>query len=625
MKKIFVAVLLLLSFYSVKSQNNYRPTLKEVVEKFDNTYSFSITNGLLNLSKNPNGWSTYEMKYIGTSWKKTNEQLFWSTALQKYLPLNYKAKKNKKKQPLRDIVLSDVYNYERNYYHGYKGAAKDVITELGNKKNLSDTLLDGLARAYSRYARSFVENMTGYTTSSTFSDTGFITENLADSFVKYVDKGIETFGLLHKQNPEYQTIVGSIYQKYCNEYMYAYLVLCEWGYEDKAKKYLKPNLYEESFLSLTKNYLSTIEDNSIFLTNGDNDTYPLLYLQIQQGFKNSVHIINLSLLGKPRYLQLLQKGYGGKPPLKLSISQKAYNSFATSYMLTDDNDKNQKISSINELITFLNSKNYNDKNDIPIRISLENKNISNAINKAACISANLVGPEVETPNQIELKLKSVIYRSELAVLDILHTNNWQNNIYIANSYERIEFGEYLRNVGLMYILFPIKKPMTAKYSYVVDNRRLYDNITNKFHVNTSDKNKNGSEYVVTGYNLRRAYYDYLQSYNGNEKTSIATKGLNILPNSFLKYDFSIATLAFVLMDEQPKKAEEVLITVVHNLLDEFHNEKPLRQLSYSKKDALRVLKSKLEIISQQTKSYDFSNLEATLAEANADLESVNNE
>jgi hypothetical protein len=625
MKKLLIATLLLLTFYSVKSQHNYRPTLKEVVEKFDNTYSFDITNGYLNLSKNPKGWSLYEMKYNGTGWEKANEQLFWSIDSQKYLPLDYSEAKKNQQQPLKDIVLGDIYNFERNYYHGYDDAAKDAIAELSNKKNLGDTLLDGLARAYSSYARSFVENTTRYTNTSTFSDTGFIAENLADSFVKYVDKGIEVFGLLLKQNPKYQTIVGSIYQKYCNEYMYAYLVLCEWGYEDKAKKYLKPNLYEESFLSLSKNYLSIIEDNSIFLTNGDNDTYPLLYLQIQRGFKNSVHIINLSLLGKPRYIQLLQKGYGGKPPLKLSISQNAYNSFATSYMLNGSTDKIQKISSINELITFMNSKDYSDENKTPTRISLENQSISADINKAACISANLVEPEAEIPNQIKIKLKQVIYRSELAVLDIIYTNNWQNNIYIASGYEIVEFDEYLRNVGLMNILFPTKKPKTSGYSYAVDDKRLYDNIMNKFSVNTNVKNKNTSEYSITAYNLRSAYYDYLQSYNGDEKTTIAAKGLNILPNSFFKHDFSSALLAFSLMDEQPKKAEEVLVTVVVNLVDEFHNEKPLRQLSYSRKNALRILKSKLEIISQQTKSYDFSNLEATLAEANADLENVNNE
>ncbi|MCB9223746.1 MAG: DUF2723 domain-containing protein [Crocinitomicaceae bacterium] len=89
-----------------------------------------------------------------------------------------------------------------------------------------------------------------------------------------------------------------------------------WDDHDRSNRYTAQ--------ALAYNYLISCDDNSIVYTNGDNDTFPLWYLQEVEGVKTSVRVCNLSLLNTDWYTeQMTRKAYDSEP-LPISFTEEQY-------------------------------------------------------------------------------------------------------------------------------------------------------------------------------------------------------------------------------------------------------------------------------------------------------------
>ncbi len=105
-----------------------------------------------------------------------------------------------------------------------------------------------------------------------------------------------------------------------------------WDDHDRSDRYTARDL--------AYNYLFSCDDNAIIFTNGDNDTFPLWYLQEVEEQKTSVRVCNLSLLNTDWYIeQMTRQAYESKPlPIKFTEEQYRQNALRDYMYVFSTND-----------------------------------------------------------------------------------------------------------------------------------------------------------------------------------------------------------------------------------------------------------------------------------------------
>ena len=236
-------------------------------------------------------------------------------------------------------------------------------------------------------------------------------------------------------------------------------------------------------------YLESTDPNAIMFTIGDNDTFPLWYMQEVEGIRTDVKLVNTSLFQTDWYIdQMKKKSYDADPiPSQLTHDEYKYGTLDVAYYFQElfpqlkdsvlDLDAFMKWIRSDSKRTFYDL----DEDGNPEKILPTNK-IRIPVNKENVLKNGIVAQKDadKIVPYIDITIDRAIAKNTILMLDILNNFNWERPIYFTGgsntNSEYIWLKDYLQLDGVAFKLVPIKTP-TKVYNengQVVRELTLFD-------------------------------------------------------------------------------------------------------------------------------------------------------
>ncbi len=240
------------------------------------------------------------------------------------------------------------------------------------------------------------------------------------------------------------------------------------------------------------NYLESLEPNAIVFCNGDNDTFPLWYVQEVEGVRPDVKIVNLSYLASDWYAnQMRQQTYTAAP---IDFTAKPEDiAYGNLDVVLPGRDKAP--ADLLQSLKFIYGGGGRD-NDYGYA-QLPSSVVTIPVDKEAVVKRGLIQPQdtAELVDEIVIDLrgaesvnrKGYISLSELLMLDIIATNaanGWPRPIYwcmTVGSEYHLGLSDYLRGVGMTHQLVP-----TMQSGLPARADRAFDVVTKKYRWGGAD-------------------------------------------------------------------------------------------------------------------------------------------
>ncbi len=341
-----------------------------------------------------------------------------------------------------------------------------------------------------------------------------------------------------------------------------------WDNHDRSHRYHS--------VDFAKNLLNSCAPNAILFTGGDNDTFPLWYVQEVEGFRTDVRVCNLSLLGTDWYIDQMKRRTYESEALPISLGHENYmfgkNDIVPFYEIPGVKGG----INLKEYINLVKTENR------AIQVPLTSGDMTSIlpssvlflpVNMDSVRSLNILKPDVAPflRDSISWTIgKNDLYKSDLIMLDIIATNNWKRPVYFSstlagNNYLNLK--EYMQIEGYAYRLLPVFVP-NATDGYV-NSEVMYNNLMTKMAWRGLDNPNLYYDNTYLGspvFTARIAFLRLVGQLIAEQKTDKAKNALNriltVMPDKSITYDQITANYIRPLFQlGEDKKAMEIAETM----------------------------------------------------------------
>ena len=274
------------------------------------------------------------------------------------------------------------------------------------------------------------------------------------------------------------------------------------------------------------NYLQTVPSEGIIFTNGDNDTFPLWYLQETEGLRTDVRAVNMEYLQTDWYIDQMCRPAFRSPALPISWDYDQYREGENE--MIDVNPTLANGQTMKEFVLQL----YDEQpllarrlwGDDPFQLTtvfqrflfqrydhltpdeqrlvrrlprcLPSDTLRLCVDKQAVRQSGMMVPPEGIPDQMEISLSGQqrISKSFALLLDLIGQTNFRRPLYVAISVGPDTFGHLYRHFVLEGMAFRITPFNFAenRMEYgtpqtVVDTRRLYRNLMQRYRYGNASR------------------------------------------------------------------------------------------------------------------------------------------
>jgi len=267
-----------------------------------------------------------------------------------------------------------------------------------------------------------------------------------------------------------------------------------WDDHDRSNRYT-------TFLN-AQAYLESCDPNAIMFTIGDNDTFPLWYMQEVEGIRTDIKLVNTSLFQTDWYIDQMKRAtYKAAPiPSELTHDEYKYGTLDVAYyfqeLFPQLKDSVLDIDSYMKWIRSDSKRTFYDLDDDgnPEKILPTNK-IRIPVNKENVLKYGIVAQKDadKIVPYIDITIDRAIGKNNILMLDILNNFDWKRPIYFTggsnSDSEYIWLKDYLQLDGVGFKLVPIQTPtkiynqegqLTRELSLFdigrIDPEKMYNNI-----------------------------------------------------------------------------------------------------------------------------------------------------